>query len=677
MIAGNITEEDGVPKLDGKQLAPSSYNPSEEVRKLFAQVQADYLNNWSLQNRPFNEFDQLSLLQRTNIDQQTFGAFVGAIFLPATQSWRWRGRKNTARNKIMGLLAHMIAGMLFPYTYAYNDEDKEDELGATVMRTLIEAHLKKANYDVKYMFFCLSALVNPAVFVEIEYVEAMQKIKSKLKDGTYKIEWAVDELLSGIGLNNIPIDSILLGDFFTFDLQRQPNIARVRRISYDEARSIYAKKYFLDEKDQFDYVEAGKTKIIPSGNSKQIIYDIDMTIADANFVQEITMYYRPEDLEVTFVGGVFMGNSKDVYNSNCFKHRRMSMIGNEYKSIPVYPFAKTGFEPIDPNGRFAYYKSASFKEFWDDASINKMYQLWQDGGYLDIIKPMFGSGVASLNADAMVPGNFIGMPTGATVTPYQLGPNLGAAMQLVQKNESDMSLSTQSSEQGGVATPGVTATASIKAEQNAKIMMTNMGLMIVDLIRQIGELVGDDIIMHTTVGEVDATVPESLTMKYRTIRLQTKEDGRDVTKVVEFDSSMMNQDFTKEKAEELEWKMFEESGGKDSKNIRYKVNPYKFARLRFSYFVDPGVFISRSLGTDKLRNDRAVAIMTSPAIAPYINMPEVVRDFIVKDYSNGDPDKYLKTEEDIQMEQQRQQMQGTKANGGLANTMLSQPATAG
>ena len=678
MIAGNITTEEGIPKLNGKTISESSYQPSDEILKLFAQVQTDYLANWGLQNRPFNEFDQVSLLQRANIDQQTFGAFVGATFLPATQSWRWRGRKNTARNKIMGILAHMIAGMLFPYVYAYNEEDKEEELSAAVMRTLVEAHLKKANYDVKYMFFVLSALVNPAVFVEVEYVEAMQRIKTKLKDGTYKVEWAIDELLSGIGLNTVPIDSLLLSDFFTFDLQRQPNIIRVRRISYDEARSIYGNgKFMVDGKDQFDYVEAGKTKIVQAGQSKQIVYDVDWTTADQNFVQEITAYYRPEDLEVTFVAGVFMGNTKDVYNSNPFKHRRMSMIGNEYKTIPVYPFAKTGFEPLDPNGRFAYYKSAAFKEFWDDASINRMYQITQDGTYLDVFKPIFGSGVASLNADAMVPGNFIGMPQGASITPYQLGANLQASMLLIRKNEEDMSLSTQSSEQSGNPQPGVTATASIKAEQNAQVIMGNTSLMIVDLIRQIGELVGDDILMHTTVGEVDATVPESLNMKYKTVRLQTKEDGRDVNKVVKFDNSMMSSNFTSNKAEELEWKMFEEAGGMESSNVEYRVNPYKFARLKFSYFVDPSVFISKSMGTADLKNQRAVAILTSPAISPYVNMEEVIRDFVVKDFSNGDPDKYMKTPEEMAQAQQQAQAQG---NGQLANSVTGSfpsPATAG
>ena len=182
MIAGVTTDKKGVPILTGKKLSESNYKPPKCVEDLFARVQHDYLNAFALQNKPMNEFDQLSLLQRANLDQQTFGAFVGATFLSATQSWRWRGRKNTARNKIIGLLAHLLSAMLFPYVYAYDEDNKEAKMEAKVMRLLIEHHLKKAGYEHKYLFMLLSALVQPAGFVEVEYVEAFQKVKM-MKDG--------------------------------------------------------------------------------------------------------------------------------------------------------------------------------------------------------------------------------------------------------------------------------------------------------------------------------------------------------------------------------------------------------------------------------------------------------------------------------------------------------------
>lgn len=672
MISNIVTDEKTGEPLDGngKKLSVSAYNPPEQIKKLFAQVQRDYSVAWRLQHRSFDEFDGMSLLDRARLDQQTFGAYVGAVVEPISKQWRWKGRKNTARNKVIGILAHLISGMLFPYCYAYNTDDEEDEMTAKVMRILIEDHLKKADYEMKFLYMCTSALVNPAVHVEIEYVEAMQRIKEKI-DAGYKITEVVDEFLSGIGLNILPIDQILPADFYTNDIQRQPNMTRVRRISWDEAREIYGNgKYMLDGVDQFTYVQAGMTRIILAGQEHQTLYDIEWTEADANYVQELTVQYRPEDLEVTFVGGVFMGNYTDVYNSNPFKHRRMTMIGDEYKTIPIYPYAKTGFEPLDPAGRFYYYKSACFKEFWDDAAQNRMHQIAFDGTYLDVIKPLFMTGVAKVDQTVMVPGATIGMPMGADVKPYQLGPNLAAALNMMRVEQEDMSESTQDKLQSGGATPGVTATAALKAEQNAQVILGVFGTMIADLVRQVGELTIDCIIQHTTVGEVDATIPEALNMKYKRILAKGKEGGKDVTNKIEFDSSMIGQDLSKEKADELEWGMFFKAGGQDSKTIHYKVNPYKFARTQFNVYIDPSQIISRSMGTDILRKDRAFNLLMDPRVAPFVNQQAVVDKFVIDEYSDGNPDEFKKTPEQVQQEQQ---MQAGGQNNDMLKTIMGTP----
>lgn len=649
MIANIITNDKGEPiDSGGNKLSESSYNPPEEIKKLFAQVQTDYALAWRLQHRTFDEFDGMSLLDRARLDQQTFGAFVGAVQEPLSKQWRWKGRKNTARNKIIGILAHLISGMLFPYVYAYNEENEEDETTARVMRIQVEDALKKADYEIKFLYMVTSALVNPAVHVEVEYVEALQKIKEKVADGKYKVTEAVDLLLSGIGLNILPIDQILCADFFTNDIQRQPYMIRIRRIAYDEAREIYAGRYFDDGKDRFDYVQAGKTRVFLAGQEHQTLYDIEWTEADRNYVQELTIQYRPEDLELTWVAGVGMFNYDDPYNSNPFKHRRMSLIGDEWKMIPVYPYAKTGFEPLDPTGRFYYYKSAAFKEFWDDASINRAYQLAQDGMFLDVIKPIFLTGVSKIDQSVMVPGATIAMPMGADAKPYSLGPNLTAALEILRTNKDDISESTQDALQSGIAQRGVTATASMKAEQNAQVILGVFSTMIANLVRQIGELTVDCIKQHQTIGEVDATVPEALAMKYKTLMVRTKENGKDITNKIEFDSGLMGMELSKEKANDMEWDMYEKAGGANSKQVHFKVNPYKYARTVFSVYIDPSQIVSRSLGTDQLRKDRAFNMLLDPRVSPYINIPEVVDEFVLKEFVGNDPDKYKKAPEQIE-----------------------------
>lgn len=643
MIANIVTDDDGYPiDGNGNKLSKSSYNPPEEVKQLFARIQIDYQTAWSLQHRGFDEFDGYSLLDRARLDQETFGAFVGIKQESASKQWRWKGRKNTARNKIIGILAHVIAGMLFPYCYAYNEDDEQDEMTARVMRILIEDYLKKADYEIKFLFMITSALVNPAVFVEVEYLEAMQKIKIRNPDGTYRIEEAVDELLTGINLNIVPIDQVLLADFYTFDNQRQPYMVRSKRIPWDEARKIYAGKYFIDGVDQFDFVTAGMTKILIAGEEGETLYDIDWTEADRNYVQVLNVKYRPEDLEVEFVGGVFMGEYEDIYNSNPFKHRRMSMIGNKWLSIPVYNIAKSGFEPLDPSGRFAYYKSASFKEFWDDAGQNRMHQIAYDGTFLDVIKPLFISGGATPDQSVMIPGATVAMPMGASVTPYTLGPNLVAALNMMRQETDDMSESTQDSNSNGIAQPNVTAFATAKAQQNAQIIIGVFSVMIADLVRQIGDLVMDCIIMHTTVGEIDATIPGDLNMKYKTLIMQGKDGGTDVTNKITFDTNMMGEKMSKEQLNDMEWDIFNKSGKLDTKQRNYVVNPYNFARTRFLLYIDPSAITSRSMGTDQLRKDRAFNLLMDPRVMPYIDPQAVIDKFVLDEYSDGDPDEFKK-----------------------------------
>lgn len=638
MIGNLITDVSGKPLENYTKLTKSSYQPSDEVLKLFSRIQTDYQKAYSLQHRTFDEFDGYSLLQRTKMDQETFSAYVGAQYIPQQKRWRWKGRKNTARNKLIGILAHMLSGMLFPLVNAQNEENESDKTTAKVMRILVEEHLRKADYQTKFLYIVLSALVNSAVFIEIDYVIAFQTIKEQLKNGTVNITQAVDTFLSGLAMNIVPVDQLLLADFYTGNIQYQPYIIRMNRISYDQARKIYARRFFdVDGKDQFDYVEAGKTRIMLAGQESQTLFDIQWTESDSSSVQILTASYRDEDLEVTFVGGVFMGNQDNPYNTNPFSHRRMSLINDEWKSIPIYQYAKSGFEPIDPSGRFAYFKSGAFKEYWDDATQNKMHQLLVDGTYLDVIKPMFISGLTKADSTVIAPGATVGTPPGSQVTPFQLGPNLVGAMNAMKKQEEDMSESTQDKIMQGSADPNVTATASIQAQNQARIFLGVFGVMMADLITQIGYLTMDCIIQHTTQGQVDATIPESLGLKPKTILAKGKEKGKDITNKIVFTDAFMDKPMTLQQIDEYEWKLNKKQG-KD--NILYEVNPYRFARTIYSFYMDATDITDTAMGNNKQKKLVAFQMFANPIVSPYVDMKEVVDEFVIEEYGGSNPDRF-------------------------------------
>lgn len=638
MVGSIITDPKTGEPLDnsGNKLSLSSYQPSTEVKKLFYKVMQDYMTAYNLQMRPFREFDGYSLLERTRLDQELFGAYVGAEFVAVHKRWRWRGRKNTARNNLIGLLARMIAGMLFPTVFARNSEDEEDKTTARAMQILIEDYLRKGNYEMKFLYMVLSALVNPAAIVQVEYIEALQTIKTQLKDGKVKIEQAVDELLSGLNLWVVPVDELLITDFYTNDIQRQPCLIRIRRISYDEARKIYG------DNANFKYVQAGMTRVVMAGQDYQTLYDVNWTPADANYVQEITATYRPEDLEVKFVGGVFMGNEEDPYNTNPVSHRRFMLINGEWGSAPVYEYAKSYFEPIDPTGRFFYGKSGAFKEFWDDATQNKMHQLWVDGTGLDVMKPMFLAGVAKADSTVIAPGATIGMPVGATATPYNLGPNLNAAQAVMQKQEQDMGSSTQDKIMQGVPDPNMQATIANQAERNARIFMGQFGLQIADLVRQIGALTMDCIIEHATVGELMSGAPEDMRMKYKTLLAKGKDQGKNVTHRIVFTDKYLGREMSAKEAKDREFDLYYKAGGEGSDQRIWEVNPYKFARMKYSIELDADQMVMKSMGADRQRKMLGFQMMSNPIVQPYVDMEAVVNDFVIDEFSDGDPDKYKK-----------------------------------
>lgn len=659
MIGALVTDtKTGEPlSSTGQKLSASAYHPDDEVVRLYARCQDDYQRAWRLQHRAFDEFDGLSLLQRSKLDQRTFGAYVGTEYVPKHKVWRWKGRKNTARNKLIGLLSHMIAGMLFPMVNAQNQEDEEDKITAQVMRILVEEHLRKANYQMKFMYMALSALVNPAVLVEVDYLVAYQRIKEQLGSGKASVTEAVDTFLSGLNLNIIPIDQLLVADFFIGDIQKQPFIVRVDRISWDQARKIYG------HHEDFQYVEAGKTRVVLTGQEHATLYDIEWTEADRTAVQVVTFYYRDEDLEATFVGGVFMGNKVNVYNTNPFKHRRLSLIGDEWKTIPIYPFAKSGFEPLDPTGRFFYYKSGAFKEYWDDASVNKSYQLLQDGMYLDVIKPILGTGIQKVDSTIVAPGAYITTPNkDATLTPWAMGSNLPMAMRVLQENKEDMSNSTLDPILQGQMGPQKTAYGVNAALTNAKIMLGLFSFMMADLIKQVGELTVDCVVANTTQGELDATLPEALRMKYKTVLVKTKDKGKDITNKIVFSDAMLGKNYTPQQAKEKNFELLDKVGGYSSDQRIFEVNPYRFARTIYTMWVDPDKITASAIGLNRDQKMEDIKMLVQPFVYPYID-PKALADEVIEEYGGDNPDKFkMKTTGANDM------MQAIGAQGGNQNS---------
>ncbi len=82
------------------------------------------------------------------------------------------------------------------------------------------------------------------------------------------------------------------------------------------------------------------------------------------------------------------------------------------------------------------------------------------------------------------------------------------------------------------------------------------------------------------------------------------------------------------------------------------------ARTSFGFYVDPNQIMSRSLGTDQLRKERALNTMLRAEISPYLNIPEIIDEFVLKEFGGADPDRFKLKPEEIQQNMMMQEQGG-------------------
>src|SRR3990167_1653467 len=208
------------------------------------------------------------------------------------------------------MAAHVTSTILFPRGFAQNENDEEDKLAGEVMGDLIEHKIRNSDYELSYMFGIIAGLVNPVAYLQPEQVEAFQKIRKKLDNGKISIEDAVDEVLSGFQLGNIPADEIMIANIYQFYHQKQRFIIRKRYIDIDEANAIYG------DHPNWKYVQPGIKTIFNGGDS--MFYDLKDE-ENPTLVEESISYYRRDDMELPYVNGIYMGES-DI-EANRIKHR--------------------------------------------------------------------------------------------------------------------------------------------------------------------------------------------------------------------------------------------------------------------------------------------------------------------------------------------------------------------
>lgn len=547
----------------GKALTPlSAYNPPADVTYLTERIQQDNQVGYDLQNRPFTEFNDLSLLGRVDLDQRRWNAYRAPQSLNVDEAWRWNGIRPITRNRILGIVAQMTARIQMPAPFAQNDKDEIDRNAALVMRDLMEFNIRNSSYVQDYIMWITDALVNPAAYLGVGFFEAMQTVKED-NEGIISKKEIIDSVLSGFQTFNIPIDEILISNIYQKDLNRQRFIIRRRYIDYDEVEAKWG------EHKNYKYVKPGLRTVFDSSTS--LFYDV----YDENLqtiVEELTYYNRAEDIEVPYLNGIYVGD-EDV-EENPIKHR-------DNDNRPKYNFAVLGYEDI--SSRFFYFKSAAWKLGDDDELVIRTEQLLADAVFLSTMPPTITAGHGQMSEAIVIPGKNTAFENpNVSVTPIKLG-EVSSAFNLLLKKERDMSEDTLDPQSSGVQSgTKKTATESALLAENAKISLGRFGNMLVNSLKKVGSLMIDVIIQHQTVMDVEEVADGELVEKFKTFILTDVEEGEKMfTHKIIF-----NQEGEESNAISQSSTILDKEGGIDSDMRIFEVNPELWRKLKYHMVMD-------------------------------------------------------------------------------------------
>lgn len=611
---------------DGKIENPlSAYQPSPEVRQLTSIAVQDVISGEEIINRPFNEFNGMSLIERMNTDQKDWMAWSPAPSDDPDEAWMFTGTSAATRNKIISTAAHLTAQVIYPNVYAQNKEDEEDEAAAYVMREAMEYYARRSNYEQTFLYSVISGLVNPVSYLKTDYCQAYQTILEGTHD-KYTKKKVLDQVMSGFQDALLPPDEVLISNPYCFDFQKQPIVIQRRRISYNEAQSIYG------DRDNFAHVKAG---VISIGSTlDNLFYDVEDPVQDS-LVEEAIVMSRTQDRQVAYVNGIYLGSPNVEFNP--MKHRRVTKNGD---TVPMYPIVKFGAEPIDAM-RFWAYKSLASKLANDKELVDRMRQNAVDASTFATFPSIFTMGAGKMDRSVFIPATTLELGKDAKVQPATGLMNPSFAYTAAREAEQQMNETSQDPQLSGVGAGDKTARESMLIQQNALTNLGIMGRMIGTMVKELGELKIDNIVRYATVGEMQELGAGGLSMKYQTLVLNDKiKEGKKKSIVIRFTDSFAGYEMSEDEKREKEVSLYEEAG--DDTEI-YEVNPAVWSRLQYLVQVEPDALRPKndafSISSKLTIYDRAIA---NPLIAQDPEkLAEVTRDFLFEPTMKGESAKYI------------------------------------
>jgi len=609
-----------------KQKQLSGYQPSQEVRDLTAKVQQDYQEGVSILNRGWLELNDMSVIEDMNNGQMMFNAYVDTSVENANEAWKWRGTRSMARNKAISMHAQLTSNFLLPLFLAQNEDDEIDQDYSEVMRDIVEwmAQPANSNYQSSFLQAAMGMMYNPVTYMGAEFFQVMQNVKEETSDGKFSKKEVMDEVLSGFKAPILSANQILISNAFERNIQRQKAIVEVQYKSWDEMQAKYG------DHPHWDYIQPGARSIYNQEDG--LFYDIKDD-EHPNLVAEEIYKNRREDLEVPFVGGIYLGDSDT--ESNPLRHR-------DHRNRPKYNKVPFGFTRIGEH--FFYYKSMMNALRWDNMAYDAMSEIVYNRAILEVEMPIAISGVDKVDSSVVFPGAVIALEDkDSRVTPIMPNSNMVAGFNALREVEKSMDEgSVNKTIEGQLPEASQKAFNVAQAQANARKTIGATAKSLAESMIMYGDLMKDIIINHITVPQVEELTGGRMKMKYKTFMLENKKNGKKIgERKIKFDETLIGLELTEEEKLERSFELLEESDYPEKSPSVRLVNPALFAKHRFLTKIDIEEMFSKS---PEAMQPVLLGLRAQLANDPYIDLQELDRR-ILQSFFQSEGEEFMKDDE--------------------------------
>ena len=552
----------------------SGYIPSKEVSELTKQVQRDYSFGHGILTRPWIELNQRSVIDDLNRGNLMFNDFVDTTVEDPAEAWKWRGTRSMARNKGIAMHAQLTGNFILPLFIAQNENDETDRQFAEVMRDIIEwmAEPNNSNYQQSFLDIVFGMMDSPVVYLGAEFARITQLVKERDAQGSFQRKEVIDEVLSGFQAPVYDATQVLITNAYERNIQRQRAIIKKRFVDKEELRAKYEKHPY------WQFVKAGWKTVY---NTKDGLFYDHYDMQHPLLVEEVTWMNRRNDMEVPFLGGIYMGDPNNV-DFNPIKHR-------DNRGNPKYNVIPFGYSRIGRH--FFYYKSMMNVVGWNNSLYDAMTEIVMNRSILEVDQPLVVSGSDKVDSEIVFPKAVLAFEDPQTkVTPMLPKADLGAGFSALADTEKAISNSTIDAVSSGQLPAGSArgmAYVMATVQANAKKIIDEVGKSLKLSLDQYGDLMKDIAINHVTIPEVDEIEGGQMRLKYRQFLLPNKQvGGKTVHKKIVFDQSLIGLEMTSDEKTQASLQLLEASGWPDSKHALIHINPELFARFKYMASTD-------------------------------------------------------------------------------------------